>query len=290
MKYIKLFIATVCISLLTVSCDRDLPYPLTDVKEGVVVDIIRTTGTDGVLTSGDFAGDYKVTLSIPKQQGDYSHLDYVQLLCVFTDANRKTTAKVIKDNIKEFPAEVTLDIAAIYQEFGLTSPALGETCEITTNSVLKDGYVVYGWNEYSGFNNKTFTGWDMGGRAYSYSVRYPVVCPLDLDEFIGTMTVTDNWNGEIYDANCVKVSDTELKIEGFFEGKADLTIYVDNATHTVSIPKQLMQTTYYTYTNLSLVGAGTIDACNNIIKFTATFTVDQGSFGNYGIELRVAPN
>lgn len=41
MKYIKIFMATVVMALLTASCDQDLPYPLDDVKNGVVIDIIR---------------------------------------------------------------------------------------------------------------------------------------------------------------------------------------------------------------------------------------------------------
>lgn len=33
MRYIKLFIATAFWTLLTVSCDRDLPYPIDEVKK-----------------------------------------------------------------------------------------------------------------------------------------------------------------------------------------------------------------------------------------------------------------
>lgn len=280
MKYIKLLIAAAFVSVFTISCDQDLPYPLDDVKRGVVIDVVRSTNTDGVLSAGTTDGNYKITISIPPQQGNYSQLDYVQLLCVYTDPQGKTTAKVIEDNIKDFPKEITLNIADIYTKLGLTEPSLGEVCEITTNSVLKDGYVVYGWNEYSGFNNKAFTGWVVDGRAYSYRVRYPVACQLVLDDFVGTMTMTDNsvfYGGGQYSVTCVKISETELEIVDFFED-SNLRIVIDPTVHTVTVPKQVLYPTFGSYTNFYVSASGTIDACNTMITFGGTVGVDQGTY------------
>lgn len=282
MKYIQLFIATVFLTLLTVSCDQDLPYPLDDVKKGVVIDIVRSAGTDGVLSAGVTDGNYKVKMSIPTQQGDYSMLDYAQLLCVFTDVSGKTTAKVAMDNIKNFPQEITIDLAEIYRLFGKEKPSLGETIYFTANAVLKDGYVVYGWNEYSGFNNKGFTGWEVEGRAYSYNVRYSVVCPLVLDDFVGEMTMTDNstfYQGATYQVKGVKISDTELEIVDFYED-SKIRITIDPSVHTVNIAKQVLYPTFQGYSNFYVVGSGTIDACNGIISFSGTVGVDQGIFDN----------
>lgn len=272
--------ATVLMALLTVSCDQDLPYPLDDVKNGVVIDIARIEGTDGVLSAGMVSGNYKIKLTIPKQQGDYSMLDYAQLLCVFTDASGKTTSKVVADNIKEFPKEITIDFADVYNKFGLSAPALGETIYFTTNSVLKDGYVVSGWNEYSGFNNKAFTGWEVDGRAYSYNVRYAVACPLVLDDFTGDLVVTDNtvfYEGTSYPVQGVKISDTELEIVNFFED-SKIRITIDPTVHTVTVAKQVLYPTFGNYTNFYVVGSGTIDACNGIITFSGTVGVDQGTY------------
>lgn len=280
MRYIQLFMATVLMALLTVSCDQDLPYPLDDVKNGVVIDIARIEGTDGVLSAGMVSGNYKIKLTIPKQQGDYSMLDYAQLLCVFTDASGKTTSKVVADNIKEFPKEITIDFADVYNKFDLSAPALGETIYFTTNSVLKDGYVVSGWNEYSGFNNKAFTGWEVDGRAYSYNVRYAVACPLVLDDFTGDLVVTDNtvfYEGTSYPVQGVKISDTELEIVNFFED-SKIRITIDPTVHTVTVAKQVLYPTFGNYTNFYVVGSGTIDACNGIITFSGTVGVDQGTY------------
>ncbi|WP_300702861.1 hypothetical protein [Bacteroides sp.] len=288
MRYIQLFMATVLMALLTVSCDQDLPYPLDDVKDGVVIDIARVAGTDGVLAVGITEGNYKVKLTIPKQQGDYSALDYAQLLCVFTDVSGKTTSKVVVDNIKDFPKDIDLDIANVYQQFGLTKPALGETLYFTTNAVLKDGYIVAGWNAISGFNNKAFTGWEVDGRAYSYNVRYSVACQLILDEFERTVSVEDGFWEDVYDAKLVKKSDTELELQGIL-GDPDtnpIVITVDPTDHSVSVKKQVITPIFSPYTNLSVEASGTIDACNGSITFTGTFTVDQGSFGSAKVVIR----
>ncbi len=287
MRYIQLFIATALWTLLTVSCDRDLPYPIDQVKKGVVIDIVRTPNSNGVLSAGVTDGDYKVSVSIPKQQGDYSMLDYAQLLCVFTDVDGKTTSKVIVDNIKEFPKDISIDMTNVYQQFGKEAPTLGEIVYFTTNAVLKDGYVVYGWNEYSDFNNKLFTGWEVDGRSYSYNVRYPVACQLNLEEFVGSVVLNDFY-AESYQAEIVKTSDTELEIHGVAKGeKPDgiLKLTIDTSTHTVKVAKQIVAhgsvAWIKDYHNVAYQATGTIDACKGTITLNGPLTVDEGSFGDY---------
>lgn len=284
MRYIQLFIATALWALLTVSCDRDLPYPIDEVKKGVVIDIVRAPDSDGVLSAGVTDGDYKVSVSIPKQQGDYSMLDYAQLLCVFTDVDGKTTSKVIVDNIKEFPKDISIDIASVYQQFGKEAPTPGEIVYFTTNAVLKDGYTVYGWTEYSDFNNKLFTGWEVDGRAYSYNVRYPVACQLVLEEFVGPVALNDFYDE--YRAEIVKTSDTELEIHGVAEGEDPdgiLKLTIDTSTHTVKVAKQIVAhgfVPWIGYNNLAYQATGTIDACKGTITLNGPLTVDEGSFGD----------
>lgn len=287
MRYIQLFIATALWALLTVSCDRDLPYPIDQVKKGVVIDIVRAPGSDGVLSAGVTNGNYKVSVSIPKQQGDYSKLDYAQLLCVFTDVNGKTNSKIIVDNIKEFPKDISIDMANVYQQFGKETPTLGEIVYFTTNAVLKDGYVVYGWNEYSDFNNKLFTGWEVDGRAYSYNVRYPVACILDLEEFVGPVVLSDFY-AKSYRAEIIKTSDTELEIHGVAGGKKPdgiLKLTIDASTHTVKVAKQIITHGSVAwigpYNNAAYQATGTIDACKGTITLNGPLTVDEGSFGDY---------
>jgi hypothetical protein len=293
----KIYFAFIALSLIFIvsGCKKDMPYPIDEVKRGVLIDVSRVAGTDGVLSNGLTTGDYKVKLLIPENQGDYSFMKNAQLLAVLQSTTGSYSSRVIVDDITEFPKEIQIDIADVYSKFGLTSPSLGETLYITANVVLKDGSVIPGWSEAAGFNNRAFSGWEVEGRLYSYNVRYSVVCPLNLDDFTGTCTVRlDEWWGDTpYPVEVTKISDTQLSIDGLFDGYSSnpLVITIDPVSYSITIPKQVLEPEpgYWwgsaPYTNFALAGAGTIDACSLSISFTATATVDQGSFGSVSFEL-----
>lgn len=298
MKKVYLLFITLSLLMLGYSCSKELPYPIDDVKRGVVIDIVRSEGSDGVLYRDETDGNYKVKLTIPEQQGDYSFMKHAQILAVFQGTDGTVTTKVVEDNITEFPKEISINIGQVYSLFGLTAPSLGEVLFLTTNVVLKDGSVIPGWSEEMGYNNRAFSGWRLGGRAYSYNVRYAVVCALDLDVFVGTCTVTqDDWWGETpYEVEVTKVGDNQLKIEGLYNGEAEnpLVITIDPADYSISFDKQILAPNSGAwwgrpaYNNFALsAGTGVVDACDNIISFSATATVDAGSFGGgYVIQLK----
>ena len=292
----KIYLAFIALSLLlgTVSCDKDLPYPIDEVSRGVVIDVARVAGTDGILSDGLTTGNYKINLSIPVNQGDYSFLKHAQLLAVMEGTDGVFKSQVVMDNITEFPKEITIDVADVYSKFGLTTPSLGETLYLTTNTVLNDGTVIPGWDKVIGFNNKAFAGWRVEGRAYSYNVRYSVACELVLDDFVGTNTVyLDEWDGPGYTVEIKKISDIELSVEGMFNGvAAPMTIKVDPTDHSIKIDKQILYanpTAWWgnpsPYLDFSLEGAGTINACETSFSFTADATVDKGGFGSFAFKI-----
>lgn len=292
----NIYFAFIALSLLlgTVGCDKDLPYPIDEVSRGVVIDISRVAGTDGILSDGLTTGNYKIKLTIPENQGDYSYLKHAQLLAVMEGVDGELKSQVVMDNITEFPKEIVIDVADVYSKFGLTTPSLGETVYLTTNTVLKDGAVIPGWDKVIGFNNKAFAGWRVDGRAYSYNVRYSVACELVLDDFVGTNTVyLDEWDGGGYTVEITKISDTELSVEGMFNGvAAPMIIKVDPTDHSIKIDKQILYanpTAWWgnpsPYSNFALEGGGTINACETSFSFTADGTVDQGGFGAIGFKI-----
>ncbi len=285
MKYFKTILITAFFGLLSASCDRELPYPIDEVKHSVVVDIYPLSGTDKVLSAGVVDGNYKVQISIPSQQGDYSMLDKVQLLAVFQDSIGES-AKLIKDDIREFPLDIEVDIATIYKEFGKVVPDFGEILYLTTNVVLKEGSIIPGWTEYTGFNNKAFTGWIVDGRSYSYHVRYPVVCTLELADFEGKLSIDDG--ADTYDVVGKKKSDTELEIIGFEGSTVPVLIVIDPTDHTVKVPKTILADSYGPYHNFYIEGKGTIDACNGKITFTGDLGVDEGTFVTDGWTISIS--
>lgn len=294
----KIFLAFISFSLLfiTSACDKDLPYPTDQITKGVLVDVSRVTGTDAVMYDGNLSGNFKLKLLIPEQQGDYSHLNHVQLLAVLQDVDGTMSSQVVADNITQFPSEIAIDVAAVYAKFGQAAPVAGQALYFTVNVVLNNGTAISGWTAETGFNNIAFAAWQVDGRNYSSNVRYPVVCELVLDDFVGTCTVTlDEWWGETpYPVEVTKISDTELSIDGMFNGVAEkpMIITVNLEEYTVTIAKQILAPNSGNdwwgnpgYSNFSLAGSGTIDACNTSISFSAEATVDAGSFGAVAFEL-----
>jgi hypothetical protein len=188
----KIFFAFITLSLLffSQSCNKELPYPIDEVKRGVLIDVARISGTDGVLADGLTSGNYKIKLTIPEQQGDYSFMKNAQLLAVLQGADGNTTSRVAVDNITQFPVEIQIDIADVYSKFGLSAPSLGQILYFTANAVLNDGSTIPGWTEYTGFNNVALSGWQVDGRNYSSNVRYAVACPMDKDPVSGTFIGT----------------------------------------------------------------------------------------------------
>ncbi|MDR2926940.1 MAG: hypothetical protein LBV41_01870 [Cytophagaceae bacterium] len=286
------YLAVIALSLLFMmqGCKRELPYPIDEVKRGVVIDVVRISGTDGVLSAGQTTGDYRLKLAIPKEQGDYSFMKNAQLLAILRNADGNYSTTVAVDNITGFPKEIPIDIADVYSKLGLTAPELGQMLYFTTNVVLNDGSTIPGWTEFMGFNNRAFAGWLVDGRAYSSNVVYAATCPLELDNFVGTFTVSvDEWWGETpYPVEVTKISDTELNISGICDGVCsnDLVITIDPTDHSISFGKQILEPNSGewfenpAYFNFALsAGIGRVDACDISISFSATATVDAGSFG-----------
>jgi len=293
------FLAAIVFALLFIipSCQKDLPFPLDQVTKGVLIDIVRVTGTDGILSDGETSGNYKVELTIPDEQGDYSSMKCAQLLAVLKNTDGTYSSKVVMDNITGFPQDIQLDMANIFSQFGMATPELGQILYMTTNVVMNDGSVIPGWTALTGFNNNDFSGWVVNGRPYSTNVTYAVACPLDLDDFTGTFYVTlDEWWGEEpYPVEITKVSDTQLSIANMFNSIADgfedevnpLVITIDPTDHSISFAKQILVPNSGplwwgrpTYSNFALsAGKGTINSCDLSISFSATATVDAGGFG-----------
>jgi len=263
----KIFFAFISFSLLIIanSCDKELPYPINDVKRGVVIDVSRIPGTNGVLSEGVTEGNYKIKLLIPEYQGDYSFMKNAQLLAVLTGVDGKMSSRVAIDNITTFPIEIDLNIADVYSKFGLSAPELGQILQFTANVILNDESVIPGWTEYTGFNNNAFNGWVIDGRGFSSNVRYAVACPLDKDPvngtFIGTFIcdesstygadsykVTITYNPNSPDAKDIPIGVTAANLYGlnitpvspniWEPSKQDINVWINTENLTLVIPNQ----------------------------------------------------
>jgi len=295
----KIFFAFISLSLLFISnsCDKELPYPINDVKRGVVIDVSRIPGTNGVLSEGVTAGNYKIKLLIPEYQGDYSFMKNAQLLAILTGVDGKMSSRVAIDNITTFPMEIDLNIADVYSKFGLIAPALGQVLQFTANVVLNDGSVIPGWTEHTGFNNNAFNGWQIDGRNFSSNVRYAVACPLDRDPvtgtFMGTFTcnesspygtdsyeVTITHNPNLPDAKDIPAGVSAANLYGlnitpvspniWESAKQDINVWINTENLTLVIPNQDTGDKYstgdailwYNFRDMS------VSTCNRTLQYT----------------------
>ncbi len=301
MKYIKSFLASVMLIISISSCDRDLPYP--DRTESVAIDITRLSGTKGVIEDGKLDGDYKVQLLLNDMLGDAALVDHVQLVCVFTpstnpsasygeNAPKTTTAVVAVDGITDYNQAVAFDLNAIYKSLNLNTPQLGEVLNFTTNVVLKDGTVILGWTPYGGasdgsglYNNQSFIGWVIDGRAYSYKVRYAVVCPFVLDDYLGEAVMTDNTGfaeTETYDVIVEKTKEEgsiiELTVKQFFDDEFEVILQIDTEDYSIMMLKKVLLPKYGSYNNLFVIGTGVVSTCEGTLDVKGAVGVDEGYF------------
>ena len=208
MKKIYLYAFAAIMFLGVAGCNIELPYPIDEVRRGVVIDVSRVPGSDGLLGE-DGVGDYRLRLTIPFQQGDFSMMSHAQLLAVLRDVTGATTSRVVVDNITDFrpvtvrvngrdsltrehSIDLTLDMLDVYSRFGKTNPTAGEVLNFTVNAVLHNGDVIPGWTQHSGINNRgRMLSWRFGvpERSFSPSVEFAVLCSIDPDIFTGTFEV-----------------------------------------------------------------------------------------------------
>jgi len=292
----KIFIMLSLFSIAFTSCDVDMPYPIDKVTRGVVIDVSRIAGTDGVLADGLTTGNYRIKMTIPPEQGDYSFMKCAQLLAVLEDASGTTSAVVI-DDITNFPQEFTLNIGEVYSKFGKSSPSLGETLYFTANVVKDDGSVIPGWTSYTGFNNVMFAGWIIEGRAFSNRVRYAVACNLDKDPndgtFIGTFICdeTSPYGDDSYEvtlsfnpglpptipagvtaANLVGIDITPFSPNVWEPTYEVVTIWINTEDQTLIIPDQDSGDIYQGNPNNKILWYNfrsmTVNTCTRTIQFT----------------------
>jgi len=180
------FIATSC------SQDSDLPYPIEEVKEGVLVDISQKPNTDGFIDAiaPDAQPNLGVSLNlVPKGDGQWEKID---LVIIYQNSVDNSYRKfVYQENITSLPQTIDLDYNKILEGFGLEKENPGDNFHVVIDIHLPNGLVVFGWTPYTGFTNTDFASWQYEGRGYSRKVVYPAACLIDPDFWAGPAQSVD---------------------------------------------------------------------------------------------------
>ena len=193
-----------------------------------------------------------------------------------------STIKILKEGITEFPINMELSFQDLESKF----ESIKEGDQIEIGMDVKMGTV---WFSAFGPDGKSTVASDaisLPGSNPTLTLKR--VCPLVLDDFVGSVTLNDGF-AEIPTADIVKISDTELEIQGYGGETAPygiIRLTINPKDYTVTVSKQVISASYGPYHNLAYEGSGTIDTCNGIISLSLALTVAEGSFGSFPFEIK----
>lgn len=193
-----------------------------------------------------------------------------------------STIKTLQEGITEFPIKMKLSYQDLKSKFG----EIVEGDQIELGMDIKMGAI---WFSAFGPDGKSTVASDaisLPGSNPTLTLKR--VCPLVLDDFVGSVTLNDGFAG-IPTADIVKISDTELEIQGYGGETAPygiIRLTINPKDYTVTVSKQVISASYGPYHNLAYEGSGTIDTCNGIISLSLAVTVDEGSFGSSPFEIK----
>ncbi len=193
-----------------------------------------------------------------------------------------STIKTLQEGITEFPIKMKLSYQDLKSKFG----EIVEGDQIELGMDIKMGAI---WFSAFGPDGKSTVASDaisLPGSNPTLTLKR--VCPLVLDDFVGSVILNDGFAG-IPTADIVKISDTELEIQGYGGETAPygiIRLTINPKDYTVTVSKQVISASYGPYHNLAYEGSGTIDTCNGIISLSLAVTVDEGSFGSFPFEIK----
>ncbi len=282
MKNIKLINGLLlALALFVASCSSDGDGNLPDLSRVPVPLITQAENSDVLIQEpADFKGKFIVDLYFKDDIKPKS----IDVVIAKNGAYDKV--KVLQANVTAYPTTVDIDAAKIATAFGINVSDIipGDYFEIGANITTQDGKLSQAFplvgNQFAA-DIANFPGSNL-------NIKYPVVCPLDMDAFVGEFTIDDPlfWEAS-YPVTVTREGENDLIITGFVEDPAaKIKITVNPQTTKISVPKQIFAPAFVGYTNGSAAGSGEINACANTITLNLTYTVDQGSFGTYGLTIR----
>jgi hypothetical protein len=282
MKNIKIVSSLLlALSMFVASCSSDGNGNLPDV-ERVPIPLLQQVGESDVLIQepSEFRGKFTVDMYF-KDDVAPKQVDVV----IARNGDYKSV-KVIQAAVTTFPVTVDLDAAKLATAFGITVSQIepGDFFEIGANIVTQSGLTVPAFSDLS----NQFSADIANFPGSSLSLKYPVVCPLDLDDFVGDYTAVDPGFMEYdYPVKVTREGENVLVITGFVDDpKSVIKVTVDPRTTKVNVPSTLATPSIFGYNNLRVNGDGEINACANSISINLGYNVDEGSFGNYVLTIK----
>lgn len=257
------------------ACRKDTVKLPEDLIRTVLPQITKDTSTDVLIQDpATFKGRFNVGVFF-KDDVKPKKMDVVVVL-----NGDKTKVKTLKADITSFPTAVDITAASLATLFGKTAADIqtGDVFEIGADVTLNDGTLI---TVFRTDGTEPYGGDAQNYNDASLTIQYKKVCPLDINDLVGTFTMEDPdfWEGTY------KVTTTldgnVLTLHNWIEfPSGTLKLTVNEKTQSVTVPKQItIPGAAYGYHNWTSVGNGDINACATAITLKLTNTVDEGSFG-----------
>jgi hypothetical protein len=238
--------------------------------------ITKAPGSDltiSAATPNNFTGKFNVDLYF-KNDIKPSKFDIV----VIKNGN-KNNVKVVQANVASFPAALTVTGAQLATLFGAPI-VVGDKFDIGADVYTQNG------DKYLAFpavGEGYGTGVPTQGGA-SVSINYTAVCPFNINDFVGAAQIDDqDFFGGDYNVDVALQGTDTYKVTNWIDEPGYfILIKVNAAALTVTVTKQTYSAVLpgTPYTNPTVEGTGTIDACTRQIIMNITNTVSQGSYGS----------
>ncbi len=186
----------------------------------------------------------------------------------------------LKDNVTSFPTTVDVTGPQLISLFG--SPiVLGDKFTIGVNVTSAAGQLFEAFPP--GPNTITYGSGLQGQPSASTQIDYIAVCAFDINQYVGTATADDPYFwADTYPVTVTLSGTNVLKVTGINQTPTEsVLITINPATLEATVPKQIIDPAppFFSYTNLSMTGKGTVDACNKKIVLNIDWNVTQGGFG-----------
>lgn len=285
-KLIILLLGVLGVFLFT-TCKKDPKLPIPALQSGVIPKLLKVDTKDATINFFDlaaFSGSFTV---------DTYYADKPTSMEIWVTFNGDKTKRALVQTVTTFPTTIDVTIASLSTLLSAyMTPAdllAGAYFKFYTVINMKDGSVSSAFDpNYAQFNTSIL---NLPGSATN--LTYTIVCPLDLNDFVGNYTMDD---GSPSDLCVITVSldpnnANGLIIDNFYGGTGtgplhSVHISVNKATYGISVPSPQVFADWLWnvgYKNATLSNlAGTLDACTKNFSFQADLTVSAGSFGRIG--------
>ncbi|HRO46199.1 hypothetical protein [Agriterribacter sp.] len=237
----------------------------------------------------DFKSKFTLDLYFPDDQKTVPQSADVSIVM---NNNYKDIRK-FKTGVTTFPATFDITGADLANLFNIAIEEIvpGYKFEIRADFTLKDGTVIPGFvalpdkSSPAKSSSPITASSDVNNWPDSKTnIIYNAVCPLEIENFVGSFTANDPYFWEdSYPVTITLEEPNVLKVTGLNQTPSEsMKIKIDFKSFIATVDKQIIDPApwFFSYTNLAVQGTGTVDACNNVINLTLTWTVDQGSFGS----------